>query len=142
MTTVAWDGRTLAADRQVSAGNDIVAYVVKVRRCADGRLIGACGSLDVMAALLDWLEQGGERPDCMGDKNAAEAIEIMPDGAVWNHLQHARVRLVSGPTAIGSGSGYARAAMECGKPAAEAVKIAAKFDAGTGGKIDALHLRK
>jgi ATP-dependent protease HslVU (ClpYQ) peptidase subunit len=140
VTTVAWDGQTLAADRLITEGGHVAAHVVKIRRCADGRLIGAAGELDAITALLDWLEAGGDRPAFLANKQAAEALEITPRGQVWNHLQYGRTLLVPGPQAIGSGAPYARAAMALGASADKAVRIAAQFDTCTGGRVDALAL--
>jgi hypothetical protein len=42
------------------------------------------------------------------------------------------------PCAIGSGMDFALAAMACGKTAAEAVEIAARFDPNTGGRVDVI----
>jgi ATP-dependent protease HslVU (ClpYQ) peptidase subunit len=142
MTTVVWDGISLAADRRITHGTDVVGYVVKIRRCLDGRLIGGSGELDAMTVLLDWLENTDDRPDCLSVKSVAEAIEILPNQEVWLHLQYGKSKLVKGPHAIGSGAGYARAAMACGRSSVEAVRIAAMFDTGTGGKVDCLRLKE
>lgn len=44
--------------------------------------------------------------------------------------------------AVGSGSHFALAAMACGKTAVEAVRLAARFDPGTGGRVESITLRK
>lgn len=144
MTTIAWDGKTLAADRRVTEGKTICCEFIKIRRLADGRVVGGAGELDVLSLMFDWLEAGGaadDRPTCMAAKSVTEVLEVTPKGEIWLHMQHGRVPLVRGPQALGSGAAYARAAMECGKSAAEAVRIASKFDAGTGTKVDAMELR-
>ena len=47
---------------------------------------------------------------------------------------------VNSPAAIGSGGGIALGAMLAGKPAEEAVRIAAKADAATGNEIDSIEV--
>ena len=42
MTTVAWDGKELAADRRMVIGG-CVYETTKIRRLSDGRLVGAAG---------------------------------------------------------------------------------------------------
>lgn len=140
MTTIAWDGKTLAAERQITASTEISCFAKKIRKTLDGRLIGAAGTLGATDALLDWLESGGERPEFLEEKQHAEAIEIHPNGDVWFHAQFHKSKVCRGKHALGSGSSYALAAMECGKNAKDAVKIAIKFDANSGGKIDTLTL--
>ena len=142
MTTIVWDGQTLAADRLITLGGHVMGHVVKIRRCEDGRLIGGCGELDVLSVFLNWLESGGDRPECMSAKSVADGVEIGRKGEVWFHSQHGRTLMTPGPLALGSGARYALAAIACGKTAVEAVKVAAKFDTCTGGRIDALTLKE
>ena len=139
MTTIAWDGATLAADRRISSGT-VVYSSTKIRRTADGRLIGATGDTGVCMAMLDWLEQGGERPVCQDSERWASAIEILPDGHCWMLNRDSRWRVEDAFAAIGSGRDYAMAVMALGHGAERAIDIAARFDPGTGNGSDALHL--
>lgn len=137
MTTIAWDGTTLVADRRISAGT--VAYsTTKIRRTADGRLIGASGDYGVCCAVLDWLEQGGPRPASQESERWVSALEILPDGVIWLHNRDSRWRVEDRFIAIGSGQDYALAVMALGHDAEKAVEIAARFDPGTGNGVDRL----
>lgn len=137
MTTIAWDGIQLAADRRITSGS-VTYSSTKIRRTADGRLIGATGDYGVCSAMLDWLETGGTRPTCQDSDRWISALEIMPDGSVWMHNRDSRWRVEDGFVAIGSGRDYAMAVMALGQPARLAVEIASRFDPGTGNGVDEL----
>jgi ATP-dependent protease HslVU (ClpYQ) peptidase subunit len=137
MTTIAWDGAVLAGDRRISSGTTVYTST-KIRRTADGRLIGATGDYGVCIAMLDWLEQGGTRPQCQESERWVSAIEIMPDGTCWMHNRDTRWRVEDGFVAIGSGRDYAMAAMALGHPARVGVEVASRFDPGTGNGVDEL----
>lgn len=139
MTTIAWDGATLVADRRISSGT--ISYsTTKIRRTMDGRLVGATGDFGVCTQMLDWLELGGPRPSCQDTDRWASALEIMPDGTCWMHNRDSRWKVEDGFVAIGSGRDYAMAVMALGHDAHQAVSIAARFDPGTGNGADALRL--
>lgn len=137
MTTIAWDGTTLAADRRISSGT-VTYSTTKIRRTQDGRLIGATGDYGVCTAMLDWLEKGGARPNCQDSERWISALEIMPDGTCWMHNRDSRWRVEDGFVAIGSGRDYAMAVMSLSHPATVAVEVAARFDPGTGNGLDTL----
>jgi 20S proteasome alpha/beta subunit len=139
MTTIAWDGTTLAGDRRITSGT-VTYSTTKIRRTEDGRLIGATGDYGVCAALLDWLEGGGARPNGQDSERWASALEIMPDGSCWMHNRDGRWKVEDAFVAVGSGRDYAMAVMALGHSAREGVEIAARFDPGTGNGVDTLPL--
>jgi 20S proteasome alpha/beta subunit len=139
MTTIAWDGTTLAADRRISSGT-ITYSTTKIRRTGDGRLIGATGDFGVCGQMLDWLESGGARPACQESDRWATALEVAPDGTCWMHNRDSRWRVEDPFVAVGSGRDYAMAVMALGHDATRAVEIAARFDPGTGNGVDGLRL--
>ncbi|MGG5809810.1 hypothetical protein [Falsiroseomonas sp. CW058] len=139
MTTIAWDGTTLAGDRRGNAGG--MAYALtKVRRCADGRLLGFSGDIGVGTLMLDWLDRGGARPAAQDSDRWATVLEIDTDGTCWCHGRDGRWQVEQPFFAIGSGRDFALAAMSLGQDAARAVEVAARFDTGTGNGVDALAL--
>lgn len=134
MTTIAWDGKTLAGDRQHSMFNDCAP---KVFRLENGGLFGACGEAQDSVAVREWLE-GGEKPK-VGDGFHAILIKNGDLYVIENKL------VLMKPTrrffAVGSGRDFAMAAMLLGKTAKEAIAIAAQLDVDTGEKIDVLKLQ-
>jgi ATP-dependent protease HslVU (ClpYQ) peptidase subunit len=142
MTTIAWDGRTLAADRRAH-GSGFMYAVTKIRRTPDGRLIGVAGNVSAVMAMLDWLEGGaeGEPPLPLTSDAWSDMIEIDAGGAAYLWGDHGRYRIHDKIAAIGSGMPYALGAMACGRCARSAILVAARFDPGTGTPIDTLSLK-
>jgi hypothetical protein len=139
MTTIAWDGTSLAGDRRGNSGG--MAYeITKVRRTADGRLLAFSGEVGVGTLMLDWLDRGGPRPPAQDSERWATVLEIDLDGSCWCHGRDARWKVEQPFFAIGSGRDFALAAMALGRSAAEAVEVAARFDTGTGNGVDVLAL--
>ena len=133
MTTVAWDGSSLAADRLVTENGARVGYVDKVRRTSDNRLLAGSGSVASMKVLMNWVEDGGDRPNPWPED--AEVMEVLPNGRVRCHEKGGVVDMDPGPQVLGSGGRFAQAAMACGKTAQEAVSIAILFDVYSGGDV-------
>lgn len=140
MTTIATDGRSMAADGLCTGGGIVHGFnAQKVHRIKDGRLIGVSGSAFDIGAFVSWLEDGGDKPKLSEN---FEAIALAPDGSCvcWNeHCQTVPQEL---PAITGSGGEIALGAMLSGKSPAEAVAIAAKRDTRSGGTITVLHLEE
>jgi len=140
MTVIAWDGKTLAADKMAcSAGYGYT--VTKVHRLESGALCALAGDGDGAMSLLHWLN--GQREPAsypQGQKdNDTCAIVVERNGAVWSfgktpHPQ--RIECVR--YAMGHGRDFALAAMHLGKSAREAVEVACALDVFCGNGIDAL----
>lgn len=143
MTTVAFSKGTLAADTQMTFGDSSKARVSKIVRLADGSLFATAGSIRPGAKLKEWAMGGfdpAKRPK-FGPKAEVEALHIKPDGTIWYYDGSAIPdKLEDKFYAIGSGGAYALAAMACGRSAARAVKIAARFDSGTSEPVESISL--
>jgi ATP-dependent protease HslVU (ClpYQ) peptidase subunit len=140
MTTVACDGKTMAADGLVTCNGTIWAQgFEKVARLPDGRIAGASGSAYYIAPFLAWLKDGGDFPEM--DAENFEGLVLSPDGSVRAYDHKGRSIPEEVPTASGSGKEIALGAMLAGATPAEAVNIAAERDCGTGGKIIAISLK-
>lgn len=141
MTTIAWDGRTLAADKRCNIGS-VHHTITKIRRGANGNLVGYAGNCSLGEEVLTWLCEGGERPEPQSEaKEFCSVIEITPDGTCLHHERWAPFTVENQHYAVGSGASFALAAMACGKTAAEAIEIAALFDSNTGNGVDVLPLK-
>lgn len=151
MTTVAWDGKTLASDTQASSG-DVVCSTSEQKIytppesgwevCGDKVLAFGCsGDCGAEMELQDLLAH-----------NLTYATEFLPTfsftalvvvGAGRTYIiakekgeTRASISLQAEPYAIGSGGLIARTAMYCGKDAREAVQVAIDLDCYSGGRID------
>lgn len=144
MTTICWDGTTLAADRRLS-GAFISTSAAKIVRTPDRRLIGCAGGATQCRAMVEWLLKPKRTLDTMPDfqleeDTCVDAIEVMTDGTIRVYEQGGWFVIEDSRYAIGSGSKFAMAAMYCGKSADDAVRVAAQFDPITGGGVDCLTL--
>jgi ATP-dependent protease HslVU (ClpYQ) peptidase subunit len=144
MTVIAWDGKTLAADKMACS----VGYgytVTKVHRLSRGGIAAFSGDGDGAMALLHWLE-GTCDPAAypVGQKdNETSALVIDPDGVVWSWGTTPYPQRVEGRFyAMGHGRDFALAAMHLGKTAREAVEVACALDVYCGNGIDTLELHE
>lgn len=136
MTTIAFDGKTMASDSQQTGQFIDNVEAVKIKRFG-GMLIGMAGRAGDLDLFINFLDTGEKSP--LFDTQESEALVIVDGEALYYgcNLQPVPTGI---PAAIGSGSGYAMAAMYCGKTAEEAVNIAARLDTNTGGSVKAIHL--
>lgn len=136
MTTVAasLDFNEIAADSMCSGEG--VHYLVTKLRQGKASVYGAAGDWDKILKFYDALETKGDLDsDC-----DIEVLELRHDGLWVYEGTVIPARIKNRFYAIGTGAGYAIAAMHLGKSPREAVAIAALFDPGTGGPIDVLTL--
>jgi len=142
MTTIAWDGITLAADR-AAWSNGMKYRVRKVHkvRAKDGQtfLVAFCGDGHFAVNLLAWM-RGGKHPGKSPDENTTIAIVIDEKRRVWrmssNELRYCRA--LEKIHVTGAGQDFAIGALEAGATAIQAIKIAAKRSDMAGLGIDAV----
>lgn len=140
MTTVATDGKTMAADGMAISHGTIVEHgLSKVIRLDDGTLVGTAGQRSDGDAFKAWLG-GGERPKI---KKPFEALVLRPDGSCTYHCEHDLEGLTTEfPAAIGSGMDFALAAMDAGASPRRAVEISIRRSPHSGGEVTVLTLGK
>jgi|SRR6185312_4283442 len=134
MTTIAWDGFTLAGDTQSNA--IIKRRIRKVFQINENSYFGGSGFYEDCLLVRDWLIIGGNKPT-IGDNFSGIIIR---DGIAFRIEQ----KLIESPIqeshhAIGSGSAYAMMAMHLGKTAEEAVTLASLFDSDTNNNVTILN---
>lgn len=142
MTVVAWDGKTLAADKMsCSAGYGYT--VTKLHRLRDGSIVGFCGNGDEAMALLAWLnaaQNPAAYPEGQKDSDTS-AFVVRPDGSCWSCGKTPYPQRLECPMyAMGHGRDFALAAMHCGKTAGQAVELTCNLDVFCGNGIDTLTL--
>jgi ATP-dependent protease HslVU (ClpYQ) peptidase subunit len=140
MTVIAYDGKTLAADKLATNGGTCLT-TAKIRRVPAG-LIGCSGDVHACRALAAWAEQGFVVKDFPADaKEGCKMLLIKPDGTKWLYCGGAYPAQLENPfLAIGSGADYAMAAMHLGHDARTAVQVACDLDAYCGAGITTLEL--
>lgn len=143
MTIIAWDGKTLAADRQ-STTNNMRRATRKIYEVNDG-LVAITGGACHGHALLDWFYTDRDPKNWpVSSKDGCSNIIHFTKAGIWVYAgdEPAFGEPVLSPfIAFGSGRDYAMAAMHLGKNAKDAVKIACLFDVSCGMGIDTLRLK-
>lgn len=144
MTVIAWDGETLAADKQATACG-FATVVTKIHRVAGG-IVGMAGNAGYCVHLVDWFNKGADPqawPKAPPGEEGADALFISDDGEIRvyasNGNGYADVK-ESRFVAMGCGRDYALAAMHLGRTAKEAVQVACDLDVFCGQGIDTLTL--
>lgn len=139
MTTVAWDGTTLAGDTQGVINGYTLARTQKIFRLANGALFGGSGRYEDILEARDWLDHPeGPKPAIAAD-DGFSCLLVTPEGGVFRLESRLMCSPIYEPyAAVGSGRDFALAAMALGRTAAQAVVLAMQFDVCTGGLVEQL----
>jgi len=141
MTTIAWDGKTLAADRQMGGWIN----VSKIFKLKDGRYAAGSGeNFDAIRRIVAWVNAGArkdERPE-IREQDAPDLLIVDKKGALnWMTWPYHEGLVITVPFfASGSGCEYALGAMAAGANARRAVEIGCRFDVDSGQGIDAVRV--
>ena len=141
MTVIAWDGKTLAADRRAVSGGGIVRTVTKIMRHGDA-LLGITGEWDPGAELREWWIAGADPatfPASARENNATLIVVTRERIASYCRGPYPLV-IEERRCAWGSGRDFAEAAMYLGKDARLAVEVACVFQSDCGNGLTALTL--
>jgi ATP-dependent protease HslVU (ClpYQ) peptidase subunit len=150
MTTIAATIDMMAADTQVSSGNEATTlyHTHKIYRVGDA-VIGAIGDNAACQQFLEWwAHHRGKRLLRIAKRLDFEAL-VLTRAGLWKYEHRGPPdEILDGYTAIGSGEDEARAALdtmvELGRTPDPrvAVRVAMRRNNMTGGRVEALRLRK
>lgn len=144
MTVLAWDGKTLAADRLACAGT-MKATVTKIARAGE-ELLGICGNLSVGNELREWYLNGADPdyfPDAALSDGETDLVVVKADGTVWVYSASATpFQIEDSVCAFGAGAEAAWGALLCGVSAQRAVEIASQINVSCGNGFDLLELHE
>jgi len=138
MTVIAWDGKTLAADKQTNRG-DAIGTCTKIFKLHDGTVVSFCGALSKGLVLFDWYRNGCKEEEWpeFQKSDSVTILVVVKDGKCIEYEG------VSNPiscedefSAWGSGMEFAIGAMAMGATAVEAVEIASYHCEGCGRGVD------
>lgn len=138
MTTIAWDGKSVAADGQVTYGGQYIGpkSVRKIKRI-DDIVYALAGSAPLFDPFVEWYRNGANPQNTLCvEKNDETALFVFKDGKCL--MYKANIPYpdeLFPPDAWGAGCEYAIGAMLAGADAKRAVEIAAICNPGTGGEI-------
>lgn len=140
MSTVAWDGKTLAADKQSHQG-DLRRVCTKIHQCKDGTVIGFVGETSAGQIMTEWYMDGEDfskyPASQKDDKLNCYLIVAKKNNPVYVY-SYLPIGMPEpeGIAAWGSGRDFALGAMAMGANATQAVKVASQFDINTGMGVD------
>lgn len=138
MSVVAWDGKTLAADRMRTTG-DIETTMRKLWKLKTGEIIAVIGYQAEGLALKRWYEDGAKRedwPKCQEGEDWVQFIVASEKGCFhYNNLPE-QIESIDPFAAWGVGRRTALGAMAMGADAVKAVEIASKYASGCGKGCD------
>jgi len=139
MTTIAFDGSMLAADRQCSSGNTKHGRTCKLLT-HNGHMLSFTGGFVEGLALVEWFKAGADtkNPPKVGESSGSTLVVVTPDNelVVYEHPYLSPLTFLNKVQAFGSGRDFALAAMHLGFDAKRAVEVASEFDLYTGGGVD------
>lgn len=132
MTVIAWDGRILAADKQVTM-NGIKFSTTKLKYLGNGDYAAMAGDINCCLAMMEWYKDGADRDKFPqlgnGNDNSSLLLVIRNNlSAVYYENSPFAVNVEDRKIAFGCGRDLALGAMAAGAGAFEAVKIACQFD--------------
>lgn len=134
MTTIATDGKTIAADGQITAG-DIISDMKcrKVFKLSNGRALGVAGTLSSCDAFRAWFADPSQPQPDLSDDFKAVIIDGTDRVTVYDGQFYPICLPV--PYTIGSGREVALGAMLTGATPKQAVKAAISVDVYSGGTV-------
>lgn len=144
MTTIVFDGKTMAADRAQSSGIIYrpVAKIAKIKMAEETILVGFCGSAPFADSALSFLAGRGPKPDCdFFEINPSEELGLIASSSGELFLLSAsfnRLKIEEPIGAIGSGYEIAYGALAAGADAQRAVEIVCQRASGSGLGVDTL----
>ena len=151
MTTIAWDGKTLAAD-SMGDQNGLRTKVRKLHRgvLADGKgfMFGGAGETSWCVMLYEWIKTLEakqltriEYPH-QGERHDPACLLVVKGAGVFRKTGSVLTPVESDFHAIGSGRDFAISAMHFGQCAKDAVKHAIQFDVYSGGSIQTMDMEQ
>lgn len=145
MSVVAWDGTTIAADRQATC-SDMRRQTVKLVRGADRRIVFSwTGTESLGRMLMAWYEAGRDTakwPAAQATNDWTRLI-VARKGYVEEFEQQPTPTIHRKPFAAwGSGRDFAMGAMAMGASARHAVVIASRYNVACGMGVTVMRLNK
>jgi len=138
MTVVAYDGKTIAEDKQGTLGQTSFT-TTKLFKIRDNLIIGLLGSLDRAMLLMNWYLSGAEDAAFPPpDKDEKAELVVLANGVLGVCFGDVPVfhEMQDIPFSFGSGDEVALGAMKAGATAVEAVAIACESNIYCGRGID------
>lgn len=138
MTTIAFDGKSIASDSGVWADETMICRMTKLHRLKNGSVVGFCGDAKEWLPAIQWLEGETENDKA---KLGLCMLVVSPKGKITQYEGTTPIRVSRTKyIAIGTGSAIALGALHHGATAVEAVRAAIAHDSKSVGPIISLKL--
>ncbi len=139
MTTIAWDGETLAGDSMVTSHKIEGKTFKKIKR-VNGYLLAGAGPYSTILQFFKDVKQLNLEPaiNVTPFEEGVKLIVVKDNKLFVIDSNNGSLIPITGTYAFGSGGDFAKGAMDAGASAREAVKIAKNNDPLTGGRIYSL----
>ena len=141
MTIIAWDGKSLAADRHMTS-DGLRSECTKIYKNKD-MVLAICGTLACGFELLEWYKKGKKKkdwPSFQATDDWTTLVVAHKKKVFYLEGQPNPIEVLEPFYAWGSGRDYALGAMEMGATAKQAVEIASKFNIHCGYGVDVFKL--
>ena len=141
MSVIAFDGRTMAADKRACLGT-MTRTTTKIFRVGDS-LCAYSGDAAGGEEMLAWFKNGAKPESYPASQRGDDwsGLLVVRQGEILKYERsHHPVRFEDKFFAIGCGRDFALAAMHLGHDARTAVEVAIALDSGCGNGIDTLEL--
>ena len=140
MTTLAWDGRILAADTRYTQGGCLYGYCRKIQLLNNGQVLAVSGELGYAKMLRDCLENNKPITEFLEKKELKKfgALLLDVENNLWYFDDSYRgfVSVDEHLTAEGSGNEIALAFLRQGYTAKNAIRAVSKVHVSTNNIID------
>jgi hypothetical protein len=140
MSTIAYDGKQVVADRCASCHGGSFHEVTKVHLIShkgEWAIFASAGDMQDGILAREWLD--GDQKDPKPKLNADSFVAIMVTKKKAYRMEEALVMWeIMAPHALGSGRDFARACMHLGMDAKRAVEVATELDIHTGCGMDSI----
>lgn len=140
MTTVVSNLDSIAAD-SLAVLDGTRSSIKKLIRGPEGSVFGIAGAVTQCLAVVDYINGGekGEAPDSLDD---VIVLWLRRDGLFLLDGSAKPQPVLELFTAIGTGAQAALGAMHMGADPTEAVRVAAKIDVNTGGRVVTMKVKR
>lgn len=143
ISVVAWDGKTLAADKQATCAG-LRFKTTKIRRLSTGEVLAWTGGIEYGAMIAQWYELGADPekwPKFQADKENWSRLIVATASGVRVYEQQPIAFVVEDEfQAWGAGRDFALGAMWMGASARQAVEITCRFSTDCGCGVDVVEL--
>lgn len=139
MSVIAFDGKMMAADRQMTSGE---SKYTTTKIFKEGNLImGFTGTMPTGIALMDWVKNGCQDKFDFNEEYASDILFFNTGTKeLWLSNGMTPFRIQDDLFSMGSGADIALAAMKLGKTAKEAVELANEINVFCGMGVDVIYI--